>query len=123
MAINTVFDLDHIRQLDFGRIGAAFNVELERCVRDCMDRPADNRARSVAISFKLRPQSNSTEVVDCDNVLVECEITGAVPKRRTKLYTMTPNRQGKLTFNPDLPDEPEQPTLYDDQERADAAGG
>lgn len=120
MAVNTVFDLDHIRQLDFGRIGAAFNLELERVVKDCMDRPADNRARSVTIGFKLRPSSNSLEVIDCDNVLVECEITGAVPKRRTKVYTMQPKRDGKLTFNPDLPEEPEQPTLYDAQERRDA---
>ena len=107
------FNLESLKELDFGRISAAFDTERERVVKDCQDRPGDGKPRSIAIKFNFYPQSDGSESVDCDEVKVECEITSTVPKRRTKIYTMKPVRDGKLRFNADDPDDPENPTLLD----------
>lgn len=103
------FTLESIRDLDFGKIQTAFNAELERTTKDCLDRPSDDRPRKVSIVFSLSPELPTDG--DCDSVSVECEIHSSVPKRRTKVYTMVPNVLGKLFFNPDLPDDPEQDSL------------
>lgn len=108
------FTLENLRLLDFGKIGAAFNAELERVVKDCMDRPRDDNARKVSITFNLTPEADPTAIeADCEAVTVECEITSAVPKRRTKIYRMSPRQDGTLAFHPDIPEEPDGSTLYD----------
>ena len=38
---------------DNGVINAAFQVELERCVLDCQDRPSDDRSRVVTLTVRL----------------------------------------------------------------------
>jgi len=107
--------LENLKLLDFGKIGAAFDAELSHVVKDCMDRPADNRARTVTIQFKLAPKVDvKAGLVHADEILVGCEIMGAVPKRRTQIYAMVPKADGLLTFHPDLPEEPEGSTLYDE---------
>lgn len=108
------FTLENLKLLDFGKIGAAFDAERQHVVKDCIDRPTDERPRSVSISFKFKPMVDpSANVTDCDSVAVECEITSSLPKRRTKVYTMTPRHDGTLTFHPDLPDEPDGDTMFD----------
>lgn len=119
MAKGTKFTLDNLRLLDFGRIGVAFNTELERVVHDCMDRPAEDKARSVIIRFNFAPLNSSPGASDCDQVKVECEIASSIPKRRTKVYSMIPHVDGQLEFNPDLSDQPEGETIFDKQEKED----
>lgn len=117
MARNTQFSLENLRQLDFGKIGLAFQAEVERVVKDCLDRPGDEHARSVILRFNFAPVSAvQMGAVDCDTIKVEGEITSAVPKRRTRIYEMTPTRGGQLKFNPDLPGEPSEATIFEDQE-------
>lgn len=118
MAKGTVFSLSNLRLLDFGKIGVAFDHEIERVVKDCLDRPSDDHARTVTIKFSFEPTLDpSAGMVDCETVAVECEVSSAVPKRRTKVYEMRPHKNGQLSFNPDLPDEPEEETLYHEAER------
>lgn len=112
----TQFTLENLKQLDFGMIGAAFNAELSRVVKDCAERPMDDGPRKINIGFNLVPvpeHNTNTGAVDLNEVRVECEITSAVPKHRTKIYTMKPTHDNKLTFHPDLPDEPGESTLLD----------
>lgn len=110
-------NLQNMVLLDFGKIPAAFDLEMVRVVQDCMDRPLDDKARKVAIVFTVKPKSEAvstgTGQVDCDRVTVEAEIQSTVPKRRTQIYEMTPKNDGSLSFHPDLPEEPDGDTLYD----------
>lgn len=119
MARHVEFTLDNLRHLDFGVLQAAFQKELERCVDDCCDRPADETARVVQIKFLLKPDCHPG-VADCDHISLECEIAGAIPKRRTKVYQMSPLKNGKLRFHPDSPDDPDADMLFDgDDEKPD----
>lgn len=110
------FNLENLRLLDFGKIGEAFNHELEFVVKDCMDRPLDDGARTVVIQFTLKPVPDSHgTTVECDTVDVACDVIGKIPKRKTKVYSMKPRHDGKLAFHPDLPEEPDGSTLYDEE--------
>lgn len=106
--------LENLQRLDFGKIGAAFNAELQHVVKDCLDRPHDDHSRSVSIKFVLAPeQDTSGHSTPGDRIEVGCEITSAVPKRRTQVYSMKPRTNGLLTFHPDAPADPEANLLYD----------
>jgi hypothetical protein len=68
------------------------------------------------MKFILKPRADiSGSSIDCDKVLVGCEISSAVPKRQTRVYEMQPTNDGKLGFHPDLPDDANGQTLYDEQ--------
>lgn len=110
----TPLSLENLKQLDLGKISVAFDAELQRAVKDCMDRPGDKKARKVAIIFLLAPTDESTGTGDANDVLhVGCEITSVVPKRRTRVYAMRPRVNGSLTFHLDSPDDPRANMLYD----------
>jgi hypothetical protein len=109
--------LENLRRLDFGKVHAAFDKELERVVRDCQDRPADKTVRTVNIKFGLRPNVEVNEnTIDLASVAVEVEISSTVPKRRTKVYTMQAKHDGRLGFQPDSPEDPTQEPLFVDKD-------
>lgn len=110
------FTFGSIPLLDGGKIVLAFDKEVERAVADCMDRPADKRPRSVQVTFKMIPTSTEESKGDCDQVVIAAEITSTIPKRRTRPYVMVPHTNNQLSFNPDLPDDPNSATLFDDRE-------
>lgn len=106
--------LENLKDLDFGKIGVAFNAELAHVTKDCMDRPGDTKSRKVTISFILAPSEDSTGRGQPGDVIhVGCEIASSVPKRRTRVYDMSPRVNGSLTFHPDSPADPEANLLYD----------
>ena len=108
------FGLDSLRVLDLGQINQAFQNELERIVKDCMDRPHLEKARQITIRFLFEPVSDSNRN-DCDRVSVGCHITSGIPKRESRTYEMVPTVNGQLVFHPELPDDPAGSTLYDPQ--------
>jgi hypothetical protein len=116
--------LENLKLLDFGKVGAAFDHELRHVVLDCMDRSMDKRPRKVSITFTIKPVVPVDSPADCSEVEVECEVTSTVPKRRTQIYKMRPTAKGELAFHPDLPAEPDEGTLYDDdaKKQDDQAG-
>ena len=95
--------LDSLKQLDFGKISAAFDAERQHIVKDCMDRPHDPKARVVTIKFLFAPEQCSTGfgAVPGDVIKVGCEITSSVPKRSTQVYTMKPTVRPGVTCRAD----------------------
>lgn len=118
MARNEIFNLENLRLLDSGMITQIFKLEMDRVVKDCMERPLLDKPRKVAIVFEVTPKSQSPNVtigtIDCDRVNVEAAVESSVPKQRTQVYEMTPKHDGSLLFHPDIPDDPDGSTLYDD---------
>jgi hypothetical protein len=113
--------LENLPKLENGVVVAAFDAELKRLVRDCDERPLDDKPRSLTLTLKLTPKAEmSGRGVVCEEVNVECEISGKVPVQRTKVYTMKPKQDGSLAFHPDLPTEPDGSTMYD-EDQIDAA--
>src|SRR5262249_42381719 len=112
------FSLDNLKNLDFGKISHAFNAEVQRIVQDCMDRPGLEKNRQVSIVFDFWPVTDPAQgLVDCETVGVEAQVTSKIPARKTKVYSMRPHKNGELSFNPDMPEDPDGRTLYNDDER------
>lgn len=107
------FDLTTIKDLDYGVINAAFKAHLARVVKDCEDRPLDDKARTVVIKFILKPNIDKEGGTgEVDGVMVQTELYSDIPTHRTREYQMLATQDGGLKFNPDLPAEPKNATLY-----------
>jgi len=93
-------DLENLRVLDDGRLEAAFSQELKHVVLDLMDRPGDDRERSVSFKVKFKPVCD--ERGECESVNVQVDIGCKMPSRKSRVYDMQARRaQGgpMLVFN------------------------
>lgn len=87
--------LGNLPLLENGLIEQAFNVELRRLVLDCEERPLDDKPRVLVLTVNLSPKpEQSARGIICDEVNVECSVTGKVPVQRTKVYVMKPKHAG-----------------------------
>jgi len=110
--------LENLKLLDFGVLNEVFAREVQSVVKDCADRPLEKTPRSVNMVFVFKPLVDRTGGTgDLEKVEVACDVVTKVPKKKTKVYTMTPKHDGTLVFHPDLPDEPDGSTLYDDEDK------
>jgi hypothetical protein len=103
--------LESLKDLDDGRVSAAFVHELKRAVQDCMDRPGDKHARSVSLEFKVTPIV--ADDGSCEGADGEFDIKSKVPTRKSKTYSFKTNKQGHLSFSSNSPDNVDQTTFED----------
>lgn len=103
--------LSSLKDLDFGRPAVAFEQGLADAVRDCVDRPGDKRPRKVAMEFVISPIVE--EEGQCDQVTGEFKIKTLLPHRQTKPYSFGLNKQGRLFFSEDSPQNVNQTTFAD----------
>jgi hypothetical protein len=104
-------------QLDMGKISATLEVHLRRAIADCVDRPADEKARSVTMQFELVPVLNDD--ASCTEVSLQVQCQSKVPVHRTRVYNtgVRQTREGPmLVFNPDSPGNVRQQTFTDEDE-------
>lgn len=116
MPKNLLLSLENLKELDFGKADEAFQGELAHVVKDCQDRPLDKTARKVTLTFLLKPEAHTDSMShqpDCERILVGLEITGSVPKRRTRVYDMLPRQDGTLVFHSESPSDADANLLYD----------
>lgn len=96
-----------LAQLDRGALGIAMEKALQQAASDCVDRPADDRARVVTVQIELKPKA------EYDNDTRSLEIVGAEGKYKVKCkvpdYESKPldfglQSDGTLIFNENAPD-------------------
>jgi hypothetical protein len=107
------FNLPAIQELDGGKIAIAFGEHLKRAALDCNDRPGDRSPRSVELKATLKPTIG--EDGDLEDVKVEFEVKSKTPVQRSRVFSMDIDRQGRLKFNIDSPDDVDQRTLLKDE--------
>jgi hypothetical protein len=119
MARNEEFSLEKLKLLDFGKINEAFKSELAYVVKDCVERPLDDKDRTVTIQFRVAPNVDTKAgESDCARVTVACDIKSAIPTRKTRVYDMKVHNAGRLSFHPDGPDDADGDTLYDKENKS-----
>lgn len=101
--------LSSIKELDDGRVDAAFNSAVKTCIQDCMDRPGDDSPRTVTFVATFTPLAENAGI--CEEVDIDFTIAPKIPKRRSKSYRMIPHPNGSALFNPASSDDPKQATL------------
>jgi hypothetical protein len=107
-----VLSLHTIKDIDFGLVAAAFDLEMQRVVKDLQDRPMDGKKRKVAIIFTIASLDERG-----DSIGVEAQVKSAIPDRVTRPYEMRTQQDGRIVFNPETPENPEQTTIHDELDR------
>jgi len=108
------FTLDNLNDLDGGKAALAFEHHVRRAALDCMDRPGDDKARTVTLQVSLKPVMEPGG--DCVEVEAQIHAKSTVPPHKTKPYSFGLRKNGVLVFNPDATDAVDQATLLDDPE-------
>ncbi len=103
---------DTIAQLDAGAIGIAFNEYLREIVRDCQDRPADDRKRSLLVQFDFMPVKRiEGTTIDCDGVRAKGIVRRKLPDKESPVLDFGVKANGSLYFRPDSPANHRQTTM------------
>lgn len=118
MSQRVKMDLESMKLLENGLLAKVFANELRHVVDDCRGRPNDKTARSVSVKFSVTPKVDPNGPGgDLDEVELAVDIQSSVPKRKSAKYTMQVHQNNEISFHPDLPDDPEGSTLYDEDVR------
>jgi hypothetical protein len=111
------FELSSLKELDGGKAAIAFRRAVEDGVKDCQDRPTDDRPRKVFLELQLVPIAE--EDPQFENTYRAGLITGqfriktTLPHRQTKPYSFGLDGQGRLYFSSESPLNVRQSTIDD----------
>lgn len=100
--------LSTLNSLDMGKITTAFDHELTHVVKDCIDRPNDDRDRIVNLKMRVKPDASDGVA---DTVMCEFVVQSAVPPRQSKRYQLQAHASGAVLVNPESADNIHQGTL------------
>lgn len=104
---------EELKHLDYGKALEAFNLHVQRVARDCMDRPGDDKPRSVTFKMSFTPVMSDDG--SCDEVKAQIHVSSAVPNHRTKVYSLGLRKSGVLVFAEDSPEAFDQTTLFEEE--------
>jgi hypothetical protein len=112
------FTLENLARLDNGKAAAALDQHIRRAAADCMDRPADPKARVITLQIDLEPVLDTGDL-SCSEVKAQIHVTSKVPSHKTRVYSLGLRRNGVLIFSEDSPDNINQTTLLDGPDGGD----
>lgn len=111
------FSLEALQHLDGGKAAIAFRRAVEDCVRDCQDRPLDDKARKVTLELSITPVAGEDPEFEnsyrAESVEGQFKISTALPKRQTKPYSFGIDAKGRMFFSKNSPENVAQ-TTFDD---------
>jgi hypothetical protein len=113
MAMHEKYKFDSLSQMYQGSIPPLFEEAAQGVLKDCKDRFEDDKPREITIKLLYVPKKNTHG----DEVDTEVEVSWKVPRKRTRVNTLAVRNNGEATFHPDLPENPNGSTLYDDVDR------
>lgn len=114
----TKFSLETMKDLDGGRATLTFDEQLKVAVRDCLERPGEQRARVVTLQMTMIPVAVvEGNTVDCDGVNAVIKCTTKLPDHQARQVNFGIKNDGSLIFNKNSPNDHRQTTLdYDEEE-------
>lgn len=102
-------DVRSLAEVNGGKVAAALDLHIARCVNDCVDRPLEPKPRKVALEILIQPDPNDEGKAEFQFV-----VTSGVPKHQTSVLSGGLRRTSKnamLVFNEDSLDDVDQATL------------
>lgn len=106
-----------LANLHNGTVGILFSDIVKTLGKDCEDRPALDKDRTLALIVRLRPRIDKKG--NLEDVAVDVEFTSKMPSQRTNRYIMDVKRDGTIYFHPDDKDDPNAKHLWEDGEGPD----
>jgi len=77
-----------LKDLDNGKIPAAFDVHLQKCLLDLQYRPADDKPRTITMTVKIHPEMEEGENGGLAGVLMQAQVKSKMPEHKSKVYQM-----------------------------------
>ncbi len=104
--------IENLDQLDEGIVNAGFKQATQRAIKDCFDRPNENKPRTVTLTITFKPVMDQ-RTRELEQVATGFDIKESVPKRSTKTYLLDPRKNGSLVFSTTNPENADQLALED----------
>jgi len=96
-----------LTQLDRGALAVTLEKALQQAATDCIDRPADDRARIVTVQIELKPKAewdNDTRSLEINGAEGKYKIRCKTPDYESKPLDFGLQTDGTLIFNENAPD-------------------
>lgn len=120
------FNVGSLATIDSGKLAAALDEDVQRCVKDCLNRPGEKKARVVNLQVRIEPDFVD-DTGDCESVKLRFALKNSLPARCTRDYSMLARKNGTLLFNDLSPGNVHQRTIDEEVSGQDgksaAAGG
>jgi len=101
-----------LAKLDRGAAAAAFDRAITQAVRDCLDRPSDDRVRKVTLELQLTPIVEVLQnVVSCEGAHGSYKVRYKQPDWESAELDFGVRKPGMLIFNENSPANHRQTTL------------
>ena len=108
---------DTLSKLDHGRAAAALNTAIQKAVRDCLERPGDDRARTVTLQMTVKPISEVIQnEISCEGATGQYKVKVAVPDWESQKLGFGVKQNGDLVFSENSPANHLQTTIFDEEE-------
>lgn len=109
-----------LKYLDRGAAAEVLKLALERAVRDCIDRPSDERARTVTMTFAIVPVKEVIDnVITCEGAHLAYKVRAKNPDYESRTIDCGVRENGMLVFNANCPTDHKQSTFLDTDEGED----
>jgi len=122
MAEDGIFRLgaDTLDRLDRGAAGIAFDKAIELAVLDCIDRPADDRARTVTLQLVLKPIKEVHEnTISCEGASGVYKVSCRRPDYESAVLNFGVRTNGMLVFSENSPANHKQTTIFNGDDKDD----
>jgi len=110
-------DLATLKDLDGGKPAIAFRRAVEDATKDCQDRPTETRPRKIVLELELEPVANEDPEFEgtfrAVGVTGHFKIKSTIPNRQTRPYSFGLDKQGRLFFSQESPQNVNQATFED----------
>ena len=109
--------LETLAELAHGKVGVAFDREVKTLGKDCIDRPSDDRARTVTLTVTLKPTAIADgQSVTCEGVKAVAKVRSKKPDYETQEIDLGIRENGSMVFSPTCPENRRQQELFEPDE-------
>lgn len=107
--------LETLPELAHGKLGKAFARESKRMIRDCIDRPGDDRLRTLTVTLAFKPIAVvDGQCVTCEGAKAIAKIRGKSPDYETQEIDLGVRENGSAVFSPTCPENHRQMAMFDE---------
>ena len=112
-----VLNLANLQDVDLGKADTMFSHALRNAVLDCLNRPTDDRVRTVTLTVKLKPVCEVFDTsVSCEGATGSFLCKSKIPDFETPEVDFGIKENGVLVFNPYSPRNHNQLTMFESEE-------
>jgi hypothetical protein len=110
-----------LKHLDCGKAAVALNLAITKAVKDCIDRPSDDRERKVTLSLAIKPVKEVVDnVISCEGASGAYKVQCAIPPWESQKLDFGVRENGMLVFSEHSPHNHRQVSFLDGSEEEEA---